>query len=445
MRDRPPPLSMEHSAAYTFLKTVLRSGLLESAELRAALNSMATENRGDADAVADHLVKMGRLSRFQARKLLQGTFRGLLLGPYQVLAPIGRGGMGTVYLARDSRTQTLMAIKILPPKKAREEERMLARFQREMEMCQRVAHPHLTRTYAVGVQDGVYYIAMEFIPGMSLYRLVSDQGPLAVPRAARLFAEVAVGLHSAHRQGLIHRDLKPSNIIVTPNDHAKVLDLGLALIQGEAPADRTVVGGQGYVVGTMDYLAPEQADDPTKVDARADVYSLGCTLYFALTGRPPFPGGITREKIARHRSDEPPPIIQLNPDVPPAFNVLVRKMMAKRPEQRFATAEELRQNLFTWADGEPVLPLDQEKDSNYRQAVIALETAEGPVDVSGDEIPDAMPSRQWPAHSARNRVRSPVEPSPEAMRQVYWVTGVLAALMVATVMLLVLGAVWLLS
>src|SRR5262249_53251574 len=199
-----------------------------------------------------------------------------------------RGGMGTVYLARDSRTHMLLALKILPPKKAREGERMIARFQREMELCQRVAHPHLTRTYSVGVHQDVYYIAMEFIPGQSLYRLVMEHGPLATPRAARLFAEVADGLHYAHQQGLIHRDLKPSNIMITPNDHAKVLDLGLALIEGEVVTDHTVIGGQGYLVGTMDYIAPEQADDPTKVDARADIYGLGCTLYFALTGRPPF-------------------------------------------------------------------------------------------------------------------------------------------------------------
>src|SRR5204863_3225714 len=123
-------------------------------------------------------------------------------------------------------------------------------------------------TYEVGVLQGVYYIAMEYIPGQSLYRLVHEQGPLPVPRAAHLFAEVAAALDHAHGQGLIHRDLKPSNILVTPHDHAKVLDLGLALVQGEEGGDREVVGGQGYVVGTMDYIAPEQADDPTGVDPR---------------------------------------------------------------------------------------------------------------------------------------------------------------------------------
>src|SRR5947209_17758125 len=146
--------------------------------------------------------------------------------------------MSTVYRVRDKRTQKLLALKVLPPKRAREEERMLARFLREMTLSQRVAHPHIARTHEVGDVRGVYYIAMEFIPGKSLYRVVSEQGPLAVPRAARLFGEVTRALEHAHGQGIIHRDLKPSNIIVTPNDHAKLLDLGLALVQGEVPQDR---------------------------------------------------------------------------------------------------------------------------------------------------------------------------------------------------------------
>src|SRR5205807_9057258 len=134
----------------------------------------------------------------------------------------------------------------------------------------------IAQTHETGVSQGVYFIAMEYIPGQSLYRLVTTQGTLAVARAAHLFAEVASALEHAHSRGLIHRDLKPSNIMVTPNDHAKVLDLGLAIMEGEGPSDRTVVGGQGYVVGTMDYLAPEQAEDALNVDGRADIYSLGC-------------------------------------------------------------------------------------------------------------------------------------------------------------------------
>jgi eukaryotic-like serine/threonine-protein kinase len=375
----------------SFLKTILRSGVLDRQQLRQALRNVPADQRQDAEAVADHLVNAGKLSRFQASKLLRGMALGLVLGPFHVLAPIGKGGMGTVYLARDSRSQQLVALKVLSPKRAREEERLLARFRREMEMCQRVAHPHLAWTYEVGLCQGVYYIAMEYIPGKNLYRLVSDEGPLPVPRAARLFAEVAIALDHAHNQGLIHRDMKPSNIIITPHDHAKVLDLGLALVQGEVPVEREVIGGRGYVVGTMDYIAPEQTENAAKVDPRSDIYSLGCTLYFALTGQPPFPGGTALEKIQRQRGEDPLPVPQLNATVPPAFIGLLRKMMAKDPEQRFATAAEVQEKLLPWVSGDVVLPLDRQGDKEYQQAIAELESAEVPLDMIAEVIPVGIP------------------------------------------------------
>src|SRR5713226_930804 len=335
-------------AVDSFLKSVLRSGLLDSEQLQSAVRAAPPDSRSAPESLADHLVKAGKLSRYQALKLLQGTVLGLVLGPYQILSPLGRGGMGTVYLARDSRDLKLVALKILPPKRAREEQRYLARFQREMDLSQRVSHPHLAQTYQAGVLQGVNYIAMEYIPGRNLHRLVVDEGPLSLSRAARLFAEIANGLDHAHLRGLIHRDLKPSNILITPNDHAKVLDLGLALIQGELPTDRAVVGGQGYVVGTMDYIAPEQAEDAAKVDARTDVYSLGCALYFALTSRPPFPGGSILEKIVRHRTEEPVPVQKLNPNIPAAFAQFLRRLMAKKPQDRPASCDAVRAELLKW-------------------------------------------------------------------------------------------------
>jgi serine/threonine protein kinase len=379
------------AAVSRFLKAVLRSGLLDREQLQQAVTAAPPERRGNADALADYLVKTGKLSRFQSRKLLKGVTRGLTLGPFQVLAPLGRGGMSTVYLGRDNRSQQLVALKVLPPKRARQEDRLRARFLREMELCYRVAHPHLAWTYEVGVCHGVYYIAMEFIPGKSLYRLVIEHGPLEVSRAARLFSEVASALDHAHGQGLIHRDLKPSNILVTPNDHAKVLDLGLALVQGEILVDRTVIGGQGYVVGTMDYVAPEQAENAAKVDPRSDLYGLGCTLYFALTGRGPFPGGSSLDKILRHRTEEPVPVGQLNPRVSPAFQALLQRMMAKRPEDRFGSAAVLREHLLPWATGEVALPLDQVGDPGYQQALNDLTARE---EASAEEVTPAGPRRR---------------------------------------------------
>jgi serine/threonine protein kinase len=385
----------------SFLKTVMRSGLLNREQLQEALRGLPRDQHDDAQAVADFLVRAGKLSRFQAKKLLQGKSVGLVLGQFQVLAPLGRGGMSTVYLARDSRRHCLVALKILPPKRAREEERILARFLREMNMSRRVSHPHLAQTYDVGTVADVHFIAMEFIPGQSLYRLVTKQGPLPIPQAAKLFAEVAAGLEHAHWRGLIHRDLKPSNIMVTPNDHAKVLDLGLAMIQGEDATDHRIIGGRGYVVGSMDYIAPEQTENAAKVDARSDIYGLGCTLYFALTGRPPFPGGDALEKIKRQKTEEPVPVWQLNSSAPPGFVALVDKMMAKRPDDRFATAKEVRRELLFWRAPEPALPVDQAGDSGYQQAVAVLATED---DDSDEPLPEVIPVDGTEVYP-RNRMR----------------------------------------
>src|SRR5262249_50028311 len=159
-------------------------------------------------------------------------------------------------------------------------------------------------TYDSGQYDGAHFIAMEYIPGQNLFRLVTGEGPLRTARAARLFAEAASGLHHAHERGLVHRDLKPSNIMITPHDHAKVLDLGVGFMGGKEVGDPAVVGGGGYIVGWMDYTAPEQTTDATNVARRTDIYGLGCCLYFAVSGKPPFPGGTRADKMHCHRTQE---------------------------------------------------------------------------------------------------------------------------------------------
>ena len=359
------------SAVDDFLRKVLRSRLLDREQLQTTLRTLPDEHRGDVPAVSDHLVSKGKLTRFQAHKLQQGITVGLVLGSYEILVPLGRGGMGTVYLALDTRTRQHVALKILPPKIARKKERLLARFQREMELSQKVQHPHLARTLEAGTFQNIHYIAMEYIPGQTLYRLVASQGPVSVTRAAHLFAEVASALAQAHRQGVIHRDIKPSNIMVTPHDHAKVLDLGLAFTEGEEVEDVEVVGGRGYIVGSIDYMAPEQTRDPTNIDARADLYALGCCLYFALTGKPPFPDGTVHGRVKAHRHEEPAPIREKNPQVPEAFAAFVHRLLAKAPAERFASAGEVEAFLSSWRGG-PVQPLDLPGDEAFQHAVQAL-------------------------------------------------------------------------
>jgi serine/threonine protein kinase len=211
--------------------------------------------------------------------------------------------------------------------------------------------------------------------------------------------------------------------MVTPHDHAKVLDLGLAIVQGEKNVDRCVIGGQGYIVGTMDYIAPEQADDASKATPRSDIYSLGCTLYSVLTGRPPFPGGTNKEKIHRQRTEEPPPLEQLNPSVPAAFAAVVRRMMAKDPAQRYPSAAAVEEELMRWAEAESVLPLDAPGDDTYAEAVARLETAEPSAEVvaeaivgdDGVEAPLEVPPSPSPVPARAGRRRRKRTPPPDPL------------------------------
>ena len=379
MRPMPPP-PLPSPELDRFLRAVRKSGLLPSTRIDSLLTEAPKSAARNPDKLGEFFVERGSLTHFQVSKLKQGTFQGLVLGPYHILSPLGKGGMGTVYLAHDTRKpegrQALVALKVLPPKRAREEDRMLARFLREMDLAQRVSHPHLTKTYDVGDINGVHYIAMEYIRGQSLRRLVADHGPLNVARAARLFSEVADGLQSAHELGLVHRDLKPSNIMVTPNGHAKILDMGLALaIDEELPKDKTIVGGQGYVVGTMDYIAPEQVDDPTAIDARADLYALGCSIYFALAGQPPFPGGTSQEKMKRHRTKYADPLSDFNPTVPVDFSRVVERLMEKNPRDRYRSAAAVRDALRKWSAGDPETPMDVDPEQTEAEIVLELERA----------------------------------------------------------------------
>jgi eukaryotic-like serine/threonine-protein kinase len=373
------------SAVDDFLRKILRSGLLDREHLQNTLRTLPRESREQVPAIVDHLIAQGKLTPFQAYKISQGISAGLVLGPYQLQAPLGRGGMGTVYLALDSHTKQYVALKILPPKVAREEERLLARFRREMELSQKIQHPHIASAVDVGICQGIHYIALEYIPGQTLYRLVASQGPITVARAAHLFAEVASALAYAHRQGVIHRDMKPSNVMVTPHDHAKVLDLGLAFTEGEKVEDIEVVGGQGYIVGSIDYMAPEQTRDPTNIDARADLYALGCCLYFALSGKPPFPSGTVFEKVRMQRHEEPAPLLEKNPRVPEAFAAIVHKLLAKAPADRFGTANELAAALAPWRDAVDE-PLDAPSDAASQRAVQNL--------INGWTIPEPAAAKE---------------------------------------------------
>jgi serine/threonine protein kinase len=331
-----------------FAANLARSGLVPPevvAHVRSQLDPLPADDA--AVRLARQLIGGGWLTSYQAKKLLSGATRGFFLGGYRLLRQLGEGGMGKVYLAIGDDRQHV-AIKVLPPRKAMEEENALRRFRREMDLSQRCCHRNLARTLAVGNEGDVHFMVMEYIPGKSLYDLVKNErdGPLRVPDAARLFLKLIDGLEAAHHAGLVHRDIKPSNIMITPEGDAKLLDMGLA----RSLTDEAGLTRANTVLGTLDYASPEQLRDAAKADVRSDLYSVGCTLYFALSGRAPFEGGDMINKIFRQRMEDPEPLENVARTVPAAFAAVVRKLMSKQPEERYQDCGELRNDLLRWTD-----------------------------------------------------------------------------------------------
>lgn len=336
-----------------FLANVAKSGLVAPDVLSQARASVpGTPSQDAATRLARLLIQQKALTPYQARKILAGATRGFFLGGYRILRTLGAGGMGKVFLAASERDGQRVAIKVLPPRKAAEERQALLRFRREMELSRRANHPNLARTIDVGNEGDVYFMILEYIPGESLYQAVKSEqgGPLRVPDTARFFLKVLDGLNAAHEAGLIHRDIKPSNIMITPEGDAKILDLGLARIQGE----ESPLTQPNLVVGTLDYASPEQLGNAAQADRRSDLYSVGCTLYFTLSGRAPFEGGDVVNKIFKQRMEDPEPLERVARGVPSAFAAIVRKLMAKVPDDRYQTCPELRADLVRWTDPEKV-------------------------------------------------------------------------------------------
>lgn len=265
------------------------------------------------------------------------------LGPYEFLSQLGEGGMGTVYRARHTKLDKIVAVKVLS-QQSRHDPSALARFTREMKAVGKLDHPNIVRALDAGDIEGVSYIAMEFIEGADLKRLVEERGPLSVANACKAIRQAAQALSAAHRAGLIHRDIKPANLLLTKAGQVKLLDLGLALLAEDAEA-HTQLTRHGDTFGTPDYMAPEQWENSHTADARTDLYAIGCTLYFLLTGRSPYSGEAYRtvvQKMKAHLHDPIPDVRTLRAEVPEAVATLCRQLMAKNPEARPQTADDLR-------------------------------------------------------------------------------------------------------
>jgi serine/threonine protein kinase len=283
------------------------------------------------------------------------------LGPYELLEQLGRGGMGTVWKAFHARLKRPVALKLLSQGRTRDPQALL-RFLNEMEAVGRLHHPHLVGAHDAGEVEGQYFLAMEYLDGTDLAKLVHAHTPLAVADACEMVRQTALGLQYAHEHGLVHRDVKPSNLMLTREGAVKVLDLGLArLTSGEPEGAETCEVGEagemtasGQIVGTGDYLAPEQAIDSHAVDIRADIYALGCTLYKLLAGRAPFESpeySTPARKVLAHAQIPPPAIRQHRAEVPELLAAIVDRMLAKDPGQRFSTPAEVAAALEPFAAG----------------------------------------------------------------------------------------------
>ena len=340
-----------------FLKNLRRSGLLTRHEIEELLPRLPRTSRGRI--VARSLVEMGLLTKFQAELLLAGRTNGFLLGQYRILEQLGEGGMGRVFKAVHQTMNRTVALKLLSPNLV-QTSRARELFQREVRAAARLNHANIVTAYDANQIDDRYFLVMEYVDGPNLDQLVRGQKPLPVPLVCEIMRQAANGLQYAHEMGLVHRDIKPANLLVQlagPNQDltVKILDFGLARLQ--EPGQENLPGGDRVIMGTPDYLSPEQAVSLSDVDIRSDLYSLGCTFYFLLTGRVPFPKGTPVEKLDRHKNEEPVPVEEYRPDVPAPVAGIVRRLMAKYPPHRFQTPAELAAAVVPFANAEaPAFP-----------------------------------------------------------------------------------------
>ena len=325
--------------------------------------------------LAAQLVYNGIISEYQAEQLQSGRTK-FNLGPYVITDWIGQGGMGQVFKGEHIVLGRVSAIKVLPLDKSNDY--AISNFHREIKLQARMDHSNLVRAYDAGHDGKVHFLVTEYVPGRDLRRLIRNQGKLTVAEAAGVVMQVALGLHYAHQQGLIHRDIKPGNILVTEDGTAKLSDLGLSgFIDNEVEDPRA-----GKIVGTADYLAPELIRNPREVSTITDIYSLGCTLYYSITGKVPFPGGSAKEKARRHLNEHPWHPRQFNPDVGEEFVELIADMMEKDPQKRIQSADEVASRLEPWASEITHLHTNELLVTPWQAPAVPLESATDPLAAS---------------------------------------------------------------
>jgi serine/threonine protein kinase len=388
-----------------FLHMMRQSRLVPDEELDAYVKRKDGTLPAAPEELAAALVRDGLLTNFQAGQFLKGKWRGFVIaGKYKLLEHLGSGGMGTVFLCEHVAMRRRVALKVLPASQAKDPG-AVERFYREARAVAALDHPNIVRAYDIDHDGKNHFLVMEYVDGPSLVDVVRKRGPLPVARACNYIRQAAAGLHHAHLAGLVHRDVKPGNLLVDRGGVVKVLDMGLARFFHDSIDDITRRFDDNAALGTADFLAPEQALNSHGADRRADVYSLGATLYAVLTARTPFGPGTTMEKMMRHQTQQPTPLGELRPDAPEGLADAIARMMAKSPAQRYQTAAEIYQALAPW-DTEPVHP------------------------PSEDELPRLSPRSQGPGSSAPGFAPTPsalLPVMPEARSTVTAVTALPAS------------------
>lgn len=343
----------------SFLEFGYRSGLLEAGAVQAFQSHLNGHAPTTPRALADALIEHGMLTSFQAEKLLAGRWRGFVIaGKYRLLERLGAGGMGAVYLCEHVHMDRRVALKVLPFAQAADPA-CLARFYREARAVARLDHPNIVRAHDIDREDKLHFLVLEYVDGCNLHAFVRRNGVLNPIRAAHYIRQAALGLQHAHEAGLVHRDIKPGNFLLDRQGCVKILDMGLARFFHEDSGAYVKEYETGYVIGTADYLAPEQVVD-SQVDIRADIYSLGGSLYYLLVGKSPFQDGTVAQKMIWHQVRQPKSIRTLRPDVPEELARILDRMMAKEPARRYQTPAEVAEALATIAVGSMPPPTAEE-------------------------------------------------------------------------------------
>lgn len=353
------------TSADAFLVVVQKSGLVDAEPLRKhvmGLRSLPTPPRSMQE-FARTLVNAGLLTDFHIKNMLRGRYKGFVVGKYKVLHPIGSGGMGTVYLCEHSTMRHKVAMKILPVKSTNDQV-SVERFFREARAAAGLNHPNIVRAHDIDKQDNLYYIVMDYVEGVSLQDLVSRKGPLDPVRAAHYIAQAALGLQYIQNSGLAHRDIKPGNLLIDREGTLKILDLGLARYLDDRADKLTKQLDEQGILGTADYISPEQAVESHDIDNRTDIYSLGATFYYVLAGRAPFEGASAVQKLMYHQTHEPVKLENLAPGVPKEMADIIRKMMEKLPENRFQLPGEIAEALEPWTQ-KPIAPPSPDEMPNH--------------------------------------------------------------------------------